>query len=191
MMNTVPQAVVMGASAGALEALSQVLPALPADYPLPVMLVVHVPPGRDSLLADLLRNKCRMAVQEAEDKVLLEPGTLYVAPPDYHLLVEHDGRLSLSSDEPVLFSRPSIDVLFETAADAYRDRVIGVVLTGANADGARGLQAIAEAGGTVLVQEPDGAYADTMPRAALHACPTAHRLRLAEIASYLQEAVSA
>ena len=178
-------AVAIGASAGALEALSKILPPLPADYPLAVLVVVHLPPDKDSLLASILGEKCAMAVKEAEDKESIEPGTIYIAPPGYHLLVEKDGTLSLSSEEEVLFSRPSIDVLFESAADAFGGELIGIVLTGANSDGAAGLQAIGRAGGTAFAQDPLQAFASTMPRAALEACPTACSLKLADIAMQL------
>ena len=185
MRKTRPEAVVIGASAGGVETLSQILPALPADYPLPVMVVIHMLPDRRSVMADLFAQKCAIRVIEAEDKEPIEPRTVYFAPPDYHLLVETDRRLSLSSEEPVLFARPSIDVLFETAADAYGAALIGVVLTGANADGANGLKAIAEAGGVTLVQTPELAYADAMPRAALQTAPRSLSLAPAEIAAYL------
>jgi two-component system chemotaxis response regulator CheB len=180
------EAVVIGASAGALEALSLILPALPADFRLPVMVVVHVPPDKKSILAELLQAKCRIRVQEAEDKEPISAGTVYFAPPDYHLLVETDRSLSLSNDEPVLYSRPSIDVLFESAADAYGPALIAIVLTGANDDGAKGLRAVAEAGGTTIVQSLDGAFASAMPEAAMAVCPDALILPLQGIASYLQ-----
>lgn len=178
-------AVVMGASAGALEALSEILPALPADYALPVMIVVHLPPDKDSILVQLLAARCALPVREAEDKMPIEPGTVYVAAPDYHLLVEKTGHLSLSSEEQVLYSRPSIDVLFETAADAYGEGLVGVVLSGANRDGAHGLQAVMEAGGMGIVQNPESAFAREMPRGALKACPTARVLALPEIGPFL------
>jgi two-component system chemotaxis response regulator CheB len=181
------QAVVMGASAGALDALSSVLTKLPRGFSLPILIVTHLPPDKDSILSSLLASKCEIAVREAEDKEPIVPGVAFIAPPDYHLLVEKDGHLSLSSDEAVQFSRPSIDVLFESAADAYGNALVGIILTGANDDGARGLRAIADAGGLVLVQRTDLAYASTMPRAALAACPTAREMTLEEIATYLCE----
>jgi two-component system, chemotaxis family, protein-glutamate methylesterase/glutaminase len=181
------QAVVMGASAGALDALSSVLAKLPHGFPLPLLIVTHLPSDKDSLLSSLLAAKCQIAVREAEDKEPIVPGVAFIAPPDYHLLVEKDERLSLSSEEPVQFSRPSIDVLFESAADAYGATLIGIILTGANEDGARGLRAVADAGGLVLVQRADLAYASTMPRAALAACPMAREMTLEEIATYLCE----
>jgi two-component system chemotaxis response regulator CheB len=183
-----PRAVVIGASAGAIQALSRILPALPADYPLPILVVVHVPADRNNILAPLFEAKCAVTVREAEDKEPVLPGVVYFAPPDYHLLVEAEGTLSLSSDEQVLHSRPSIDVLFESAADAYGASLIGIILTGANADGASGLKAIADAGGTAIVEDPSGAYADAMPLAALEQCPAACILSLDAIALHLMKA---
>ena len=185
MSDVPPRAIVIGASAGALQALTQILPILPADYPLPIIIVVHIPADRKNILAPLFQSKCRMAVREAEDKEEALPGVIYFAPPDYHLLVEMDGTLSLSNDEEVFFSRPSIDVLFESAADAYGPALVGVILTGANPDGAQGLKAIAEAGGVALVEEPATAYADAMPLAALEACAVARPMPLGEIAAHL------
>lgn len=187
MSRLAPEAIVVGASAGALEALSSLLPGLPADYRLPILVVVHLPPGKTGLFAELMRTRCVIRVREAEDKEPIEPGVAYFAPPDYHLLVEQDKRLSLSDDEPVLFSRPSIDVLFESAADAYGGGLIGVVLTGANTDGANGLKAVVEAGGVAVVQSPGSAYAVAMPEAAIAACPEARVLPVNEIAAYLRE----
>lgn len=181
------KAIVIGSSAGALEALSAILPALPQDFALPIMIVVHVPAHRDSALSELFQAKCRVRVKEAEDKEPIVPGTVYFAPPDYHLLVEAGQSLALSSDEPVLFSRPAIDVLFESAADAFGAGLVGVVLTGANSDGARGLKAIADAGGRALVQSPRGAFAATMPEAAIEAVPGALVIPLERIATSLQE----
>lgn len=184
-----PQAVVIGVSAGGLKALTAILPALPADYPLPVMIVIHLPPDRDSVVAELFNDKCALTVREAEDKEDILPGHVYFAPPDYHLLIEADHRLSLSSEEPVLFSRPSVDVLFETAADVYGEGLIGIILTGANTDGAAGLKAVMAAGGQALVQRPDLSYASAMPEAALDMCPQAEALSLEQIAEKLRQAV--
>lgn len=187
-MTGASRAVVIGASAGAVQALGDVLPALPADYPLPVLIVVHVPADRSNFLAPLFAQKCRVRVREAEDKELAAPGTVYFAPADYHLLVETDGTLSLSSDLPVHHSRPSIDVLFESAADAYGEALIGVILTGANEDGADGLRAVAAADGKAVVEDPAAAYADAMPRAAIKRTPKASVMSLEAIASYLVKA---
>ena len=130
------RAIAIGASAGALDALSIILPTLPPEFPIPVLVVVHLPADKESLLASLLNAKCQIEVREATDKEPIKCGTIYFAPPDYHLLVEAEQSLSLSADEPVNFSRPSIDVLFESAADAYGSHLVGVILTGANNDGA-------------------------------------------------------
>ena len=184
------QAVVIGASAGALEALTAILPSLPEHFPLPLMVVVHMPADKPSVLAELFQAKCRIQVREAEDKEPVSGGTAYFAPPDYHLLVEADRSLSLSNDEPVLHSRPSIDVLFESAADAYGPALIAIVLSGANHDGAAGLKAVSEAGGKTIVQNPKGAFAAAMPEAAMTMCPSARVLTPQRIATYLQKVSS-
>jgi two-component system, chemotaxis family, protein-glutamate methylesterase/glutaminase len=181
------EAIVIGASAGALEALSVILPSLPADYSLPIVVVVHVPPDKKSILAEIFQAKCHIRVREAEDKEPISGGTAYFAPPDYHLLVETNRNLSLSDDEPVLYSRPSLDVLFDSAADAYGPSLIAIVLTGANQDGAKGLKAVVEAGGKAIVQSPTGAYASAMPEAAIAQCPDARIMTLKEITAYLQD----
>ncbi|AKQ65088.1 Chemotaxis response regulator protein-glutamate methylesterase CheB [Myxococcus hansupus] len=160
-------AVVVGASAGGVEALGTLLPALPRGFRPAVLVVLHQPRERRSLLVDIFSSRCALPVQEAQDKEPAQPGTIYFAPPDYHLLVDDGPSLALSADEPVLFSRPSIDVLFESAADTYGHRLAGLILTGANSDGARGLAAVREAGGVTLVQRPDTAMVATMPTAAL------------------------
>lgn len=184
------EAVVIGASAGAIEALSVLLPPLPANYALPIIVVVHLPPDRDSIVADLFQAKCRLRVKEAEATEPIQRGTVYFAPPDYHLLVEQTRQLTLSADEPVLFSRPSIDVLFESAADAYGPNLLGIVLTGANHDGAEGLRAIGAAGGSAIVQDPNTALAPAMPEAAIKACPAARVMGLDQISDYLQRLVA-
>jgi two-component system chemotaxis response regulator CheB len=157
-MSGVPaEAVVIGASAGALEALSIILPALPAQSALPLMIVVHLPPDRRGIMTEIFQAKCSVPVREAEDKEPIRAGTVYFAPSNYHLLIEENRTLSLSSDEPVLYSRPSVDVLFESAADVYGRALIAIVLSGANHDGAAGLKTVIEAGGLGIVQSPDNA----------------------------------
>lgn len=178
-------AIVMGASAGAVEALMAILPELPADFPLPVLVVIHVPPDRKNALAALFADTCRVEVKEAEDKEEIRGGVVYFAPANYHLLVETDRTLSLSVEEPVHYSRPAIDVLFETAADAFGERLMGIVMTGASKDGAAGLRAIGEAGGLTLVQDPGTAEVAVMPMAALGAWPAARPLSLNGIAALL------
>lgn len=184
MNGPVPKAVVIGASAGAVQALSELLPRLPADYSLPILIVVHVP-SAPSGLTTLFSAKCAIEVVEPDDKESIVPATVYFAPPSYHLLVEPDGSIALSADEPVLFSRPSIDVLFESAADTYGAGLLAIVLTGANEDGARGAAHIEARGGTVLVEDPATAYAAAMPAAALARCSSARALSLDAIADRL------
>jgi two-component system chemotaxis response regulator CheB len=186
-MNPRPaRAVVIGASAGGVQALLAILPSLPADFSLPVMVVLHVPADRSNVLAPLFASKCALTVKEAEDKEPVERGVIYFAPSDYHLLVEADGALALSSDELVNYSRPSIDVLFESAADAYGAGLVGIVLTGANEDGASGLKAVAAAGGLTFVEDPATAHARPMPEAALGACPVAQVMSLTRILEVLK-----
>lgn len=163
----VPEAVVIGASAGGVEAVGRLLAALPADCPLAVAVVLHVPPQRSNMLPAVLGARCALPVKEAEDKESFLPGTVYVAPPGYHLLLEPDRSVALSADEAVNFSRPSIDVLFESAAYAFHRALLGIVLTGANHDGADGLAMIRAQGGLAWVQEPASALVPTMPAAAI------------------------
>lgn len=172
------KAVVIGTSAGALEALSMILPAMPKQFPAAVMIVVHVPANRPSLLSELLQARCQLPVYEVEDKQPLLPGTVYVAPPDYHLLVDRVDQLALSTEAEVMFSRPSIDVLFESAADVFGQALLGIVLSGANSDGAMGLRSIMQAGGQAWIQEPLQARASAMPQSAIAACPMAEILTL-------------
>jgi two-component system chemotaxis response regulator CheB len=178
-------AVVIGTSAGGVEALSQLLPALPADGQAAVFVVIHLPRERPSLLVEIFGGKCAAPVREAQDKEPVEPGTVYFAPPDYHLLVDEGPQTALSADELVNFSRPSVDVLFESAADVYGSRLLGIVLTGASHDGAAGLAAVARAGGRAVVQRPATAQAPIMVEAALARTPSAAALTLGEIAEVL------
>ena len=160
-------AVVVGASAGGVEALLSLFTELPGDYGLPVVVVLHLPDGRESLLPDLFARRLALRVKEAQDKEALQPGTLYFAAPGYHLCIEADGSFSYSREEPVHFSRPSIDYLFESAADVYGSQLVGILLTGANQDGAAGLYTIKQRGGVTVVQDPQEAQVATMPEAAL------------------------
>jgi two-component system chemotaxis response regulator CheB len=161
------EAIVIGASAGGVEALGVLFEALPSPFLPAILAVLHLPADRPSLLAALYQARSRLPVREAMDKDPVAPGTIYLAPPGYHLLVEAERTLALSSDPPVAFSRPSIDVLFESAAHVYGRTLLGIVLTGANDDGARGLAAIRAAGGLAWVQDPHEAQSDAMPAAAL------------------------
>jgi two-component system, chemotaxis family, protein-glutamate methylesterase/glutaminase len=176
------EAVVIGASAGGVQALSELLPAFPPGARAAVFVVLHLPRDRPSMLVEVFANKCALAVCEAQDKEPVAPGTVYFAPPNYHLLIDRGPQLALSADELVHHSRPSIDVLFESAAEIYRERLLGVILTGASEDGAAGLAAVHEAGGTTVIQEPQTAQSSIMVRSALQRRPPDMVLPLARIA---------
>lgn len=159
--------VVLGASAGGVEALTQLFSALPRGFRLPIATVLHLPAIADGVVLDVFQSKTLLEVKEAEDKEPLRPGKIYFAPPNYHLLVDGDLTLSLDADERVNYSRPSIDVLFQSAALSFPRRVAGALLTGSNADGSLGLKQIREAGGLAMVQSPDFAQFPEMPQAAV------------------------
>ena len=178
-------AAVIGVSAGGLNALSRILPLLHRHLTLCVIVLQHLRPDSDSYLVHHLARLSAIRVKEAEDKETVEPGTVYIAPPDYHLLVESDRSLSLSAEERVNFSRPSIDVTFETAAEAFQDQLIGIVLTGANNDGSRGLARIKYFGGMTVVQSPESAEYDIMPRSAIDAVDVDRIIPLDGIAGLL------
>lgn len=179
------QAVVIGASAGGVEALLTLLSGLPKDFAAPIFIVIHLPATGPNSIVSLLGKKCALPVKEAEDKETIVPGTVYIAPPDYHLFVETDKYLSLSMEEPEHYSRPSIDLLFESAAYAYRSQLLGIVLTGASMDGAAGLKTVKALGGKAWVQDPKEAIASIMPAAAIAATQTKCVFPLAKIASKL------
>ena len=183
-MRSAYRIVVVGTSWGGLAALRELVSCLPADLPLPVAIVQHRHKHSDQSLAAFLQDRSPLPVCEVEDKAPIERGKVYVAPPDYHLLVETDS-FALSVDDPIRYSRPSIDLLFASAADSYGGATIGVVLTGANADGSEGLKRIVERGGLALVQDPTTAESPTMPAAALKAVPTARVLAVAEIGAVI------
>ena len=179
------EAVVIGASAGGVDALGLLLPALPARLRAAVFIVVHLPRERPSLLVDIFQPRCAVPVREAEDKQPVQAGTVYFAPPDYHLLLDEGPQLALSADEPVHYSRPSIDVLFESAARIYRRGLLGIVLSGGNDDGSAGLATVLRAGGDGIVQLPQSAAVPLMPAAALQRSPAAQPLTLPQIAARL------
>jgi two-component system chemotaxis response regulator CheB len=176
--------VAIGTSWGGLAALTKLLGDLPADFGIPMVLVQHRGKDSERLLVQLLQDATALQVCEIEDKDPLTPGRVHVAPANYHVLIE-SGYASLSIEEPVRFSRPSIDVTFTSAADTYRSATIGVVLTGANEDGARGLAHIVKRGGRALVQDPKTAEIPIMPQAAIRAVPTAEILPLDALAPRL------
>ncbi len=179
------EAIVVGASAGGVEALLSIFGELPADFGLPIVAVLHLPDERRSQLADVFARRLRIPVKEARDKELIEAGTLYFAGPGYHLSVEQDRSLSLSQEDRVHHSRPAIDYLFSSAADAYGTGLLAILLTGANQDGARGLAHVKQSGGTTVVQDPTEARIAVMPLAALALHTPDHILTLGRIGSLL------
>jgi two-component system chemotaxis response regulator CheB len=178
--------VVIGASYGGLSALQILLSELSPEFPLPVVIVQHRRKDGDDGLCEYLRKRSRLPFIEPNDKEKVEPGCVYLAPRDYHLLIEKS-IFALSTESPVGFARPSIDVLFESAADVYHERIIGVILTGANRDGARGLAKIKSFGGMALVQDPESAESPAMPEAAISATAVDRILPLPEIAPFLNK----
>lgn len=178
--------VVVGASTGGLKALQILLSGLPAEFSLPMVIVQHRGKDLETGLCEFLARSSRLPIGEPEDKETVVPGRAYLAPRDYHLLIENRS-FALSTDAPVSFARPSIDVLFESAADEYQNRAIGVILTGANHDGARGLAAIKAQGGLTLVEDPNTAACREMPDAAINLTKVDGILPLQELAARLQK----
>jgi two-component system chemotaxis response regulator CheB len=181
------EAIVIGASAGGVEALLNILGPLRTGFVLPIIVVLHLPDGRRSHLAEVFSRRVSLPVLEATDKTPVEAGTLYFATPGYHLSVEQDRSFSLSLEERVHHSRPAIDYLFESAADAYGPTLAAVLLTGANQDGAKGLSRVQQRGGLTIVQDPDDAQVATMPQAALDIVQPDHILPIRGIGRLLVE----
>lgn len=163
------EAIVIGVSSGGLKALKLIFSSLPSDFAIPIIVVQHVGPRSENSWIKLLTDNCNIPVKEADEKEKVRNGIIYIAPSNYHLLIEKDKTFSLTIDERVNFARPSIDVLFESAAEAYREKLIGIILTGANNDGARGVKRIKELGGMVIIQDPETADSPLMPRSAIAA----------------------
>jgi len=182
--------VAIAASAGGLSALSALLSALPASFPAAVLIVQHVDPRHRSLMAEILARRSSLRIKEAEDGDSLAAGTVYIAPPNRHLLANSDGTLSLTQSELVHFVRPSADLLFESVAASYKDRAIAVVLTGSGSDGSMGVQAIKKLGGTVIAQDPQNAEFSGMPAAAIQSGAADFVLPLGEIAAALVSLVT-
>jgi two-component system chemotaxis response regulator CheB len=178
--------IVMGGSLGGMQSAQAILQALPADFALPIVICLHRPPDDEDMLTPLLQRGCALRVSEVVDKEPLAAGRVYVAPPDYHVLIEADS-LSVSVDERVNHARPSIDVLFESAALVYGARAIGVILSGAGVDGAQGAAAIERSAGTVLIESPETALRSDLPVAAMAAAAASQRLPLLQIATALSE----
>jgi two-component system, chemotaxis family, protein-glutamate methylesterase/glutaminase len=181
------RSIVIGASSGGLSALSFILERLPGDFKIPVLIVQHLHPESEGYWINLINKKSMIEVKEAENMEPIKPGYAYIAPPDYHLLVDYDETIALSKDEKVNHSRPSIDVLFETAADVYGKYVAGIVLTGTNDDGVSGLKMIKKNGGLVIVQDPEEAEYKEMPQEAIKRCKTDFIFSLQEIVEFLKK----
>lgn len=179
------KAVVIGVSTGGVTALKRLLGALPVNFPIPILVTTHITPDSDDALAVLLDSLCAIRVKEADEHETITPGTVYLAPANYHLLIERSGNLSFSIDPPVNFARPSVDVLFESAAEVYGAAVIGIILTGAGFDGSRGLLKIKNNGGMAIVQDPVDAEMDSMPRSALKLLKADYVVQLSEIPALL------
>jgi two-component system chemotaxis response regulator CheB len=181
------QLIVIGGSAGCIDALLAILPALPHDFAVPLLVVIHRSPMKESPLAEVFQRHCKLKVKEAEEKEPILPGNVYLAPADYHLLIEESKTFSLDYSEKVNYSRPSIDITFEQAAIAYKEQLIGILLTGANTDGAKGLLTILENGGFTIVQNPITAAVPTMPKAAITLSDKHEIIKLEEIADFLMK----
>lgn len=183
------RAVVIGTSFGGLEALNTILPELRKDFPIPVVVVLHIGEHSNDYFISQLNGVCELKVKEAEANEPILPGFIYFAPPAYHLQIEDNFTFSLSAEKKLNFSRPSIDVLFETAAWTYKNQLIGIILTGANSDGANGMKTIKQFGGKTIIQNPCHAISPIMPRFALKIADPDLKLNLEEIAGYLNELV--
>jgi len=179
------EAIVVGVSSGGMMTLNIILRHLPSDFALSIIIVQHQHPHADAFIAEFLDDRCSLTVKQADEKELIMSGKIYIAPPNYHLLVEEDKTFSLSTDKHIHFARPSIDVLFETAANVFNKKLVGIILTGANDDGSRGLKKIKESGGLTIVQDPDTAEVDTMPKAAIASTKVDYILPLEKIGPFI------
>jgi len=179
------EAIVMGVSAGGVNALKFIFSALPAGFSLPIIIVQHISPHSDNEWINLLNDKSILTIKEADEKEKIDPGKVYIAPSNYHLMIESDKTLSLTIDERVNFARPSIDLLFESAAEAYKDKLIGIVLTGSNNDGSKGVKRIQECGGLTIIQDPKTSESSTMPASAIAAIEPDYILSLGKIVKLL------
>ena len=165
--------------------LNTILRHLPSDFVLSIIIVQHQHPESDDFMAKFLAARCSLTVKQADEKESILPGVIYIDPPNYHLMIEEDRTFSLTIDKRVHYARPSIDVLFETAADVFGEKLVGIILTGANEDGSHGLRKIKESGGLTIVQDPDTAEVDTMPKAAIASTKVDYILPLEEIGPFI------
>jgi two-component system, chemotaxis family, protein-glutamate methylesterase/glutaminase len=181
------KAIVIGTSSGGMNALRVMFSILTQDFKTPIIIVQHIGAHSDNLWIKLLNDKCNLCLKEADEKEKIENGVVYIAPPNYHLLIEKDKTFSLTIDERVNYSRPSIDVLFESAAEVYKSSLIGVVLTGSNHDGTNGIKRIKQYGGLVIIQNPETAESSFMPASAIAAVKPDYILSLKDIAELLMK----
>ena len=181
------EALIIGGSAGSLEVLLKILPDIDVEISFPIIIVLHRKSGKDSMLTDLLSSKTKLSVKELQEKEKINPGTIYIAPPNYHLLIENNKTFSLDASEKINFSRPSIDVAFESAAEIYKEHLVGLLLSGANSDGTIGLKKIKRNGGSVLVQNPKSAIVAYMPESAIQNVAVDRVLNPDEMANYINQ----
>ncbi|UOE42021.1 chemotaxis protein CheB [Chryseobacterium suipulveris] len=181
------EALIIGGSAGSLDVLLKTLPKLHSVLSFPIILVLHRKPGQDSLLTELLKSRTKLQVKEAEEKEKILPSTIYIAPPNYHLLIEKDRTFSLDASEKVNFSRPAIDVTLENAADVYGENLVALLLSGSNTDGTVGLKTVKEHGGTILVQHPESATSPFMPENAARNSEPDAILQIEEMPNYINQ----
>lgn len=177
--------IVIGASAGGMDAIKTILMPLQKGFSASILIAQHLSPHSDNYMARYLNKVCKINVKEADEKEKVLPGTAYIAPSNYHLLVEKDETLSLTVDRKINYSRPAIDVLFDTAAEVYRGELIGIILTGASSDGSKGLKKIKDLGGITIVQDPSTAEVDFMPKAAIKITEVDYILSLNKISDKL------
>ncbi|HEY0666785.1 MAG TPA: chemotaxis protein CheB [Sphingobacteriaceae bacterium] len=178
---------IIGGSAGSLEILLNILPGLTIKLPFAIVIVLHRKSSINSSLAELFASKTNIPVTEVEEKDPILPSRIYVAPADYHLMIEADKTFSLDASEKINFSRPSIDLTFQTAAEAYRDKLVALLLSGANTDGTEGLSQVRQFGGITAVQDPEDARVPLMPQTAIKAMKIDHILKNSNIASFINE----
>jgi len=179
------EAIVIGVSSGGMNAMKVMFSILPKDFNIPIIIVQHLSPRSENQWIKLLNNKSNLFIKEADEKEIIEPGNIYIAPANYHLLIETNKTFSLTIDERVNFARPSIDVLFESAAEAYKNKLIGVILTGSSNDGTKGIKRIQECGGLTIVQNPETSESAYMPTSAIAAIHPDYILSLEEIINLL------
>lgn len=180
------EAILIGGSWGGMDAVIKILSGVPANYPIPIIVILHRKKDTKSELTSVIQNKLLLKVKEIEEKEKINPGQVYIAPANYHVLIEEEKTFSLDVSERVNHSRPSIDVTFESGAEVYKDKLIGIILTGANKDGSLGLNIVSKSGGLAIVQDPLEAEIETMPKAALLKTPEVnHIFRLEQIKAFL------